>query len=427
MPAPHFADHVLHLAALRTAALQAVNPAAAIRRSLLPADVAEAEHVFVVGAGKAGVSMAQATAEILGDRLTAGVVSVPKTPVSAPNRLRFVEGGHPLPTAGTLTAGRAIADLLSQTTARDLVIALISGGGSALLELPRPGVSLEDLQTVNMVLLKCGAAIHEINLVRQQLSEIKGGGLLRLAYPASVLGLILSDVVGNPLNLVASGPTVPAETTAADALAVIEKYQLNAALPPAVVQCLAHPNPKSAVRYPKSVNRLIASNCLAGEAAAAKAIELGFEISFVADNWQGEAREVGKKLAELAASWGQGARAFVVGGETTVTVRGAGKGGRNQEVALAAAQVLAGQPGIAIATLATDGVDGPTDAAGAVVTGDTFARAHALGLDSQAYLDANNAYPFFAALGDLIITGPTGTNVNDLIFGLRYDIGGLSD
>lgn len=422
MPAPRFADYALHFTALRTAALQAVDPAAAIRRSLSPAQVAEAERVFVVGAGKAGVAMAQATAEILGDRLAAGVVSVPQAPASAPQRLRFVEGGHPLPTAGSLAAGRAMADLLSQTTDRDLVIALISGGGSALLELPRPGVSLEDLQAVNTSLLKCGAAIHEINLVRQQLSEIKGGGLLRLAHPARVLGLILSDVVGNPLNFIASGPTVPAAATAANARAVIEKYRLSAALPPAVVRCLASADPKAVTGYLPPVNHLIASNHMAGEAAAARARELGFEIELVADDWQGEAREVGKQLAGVAAAWGPGAKAFIVGGETTVTVRGAGKGGRNQEVALAAAQAIAGRPGLAIATLATDGVDGPTDAAGAVVTGDTLARAQALGLDPQAHLDANNAYPFFAALSDLIITGPTGTNVNDLIFGLRYDI-----
>jgi glycerate 2-kinase len=423
MPAPRPAEYRLHLAALRAAALQAVDPAAAIRRSFSLADVAEAEHVFVVGAGKAGVAMAEATAEILGDRLTAGIVSVPKAPAAAPGRLQFVEGGHPLPTEGTLAAGRAVASLLAQAAERDLVIALISGGGSALLELPRPGLSLEDLQAVNTVLLRCGAAIYEINVVRQLLSEIKGGGLLRLAWPARVLGLILSDVVGNPLGLIASGPTVPAETTAAEAVAVIEKYQLGAALPPAVARCLASQNPRSQIHPPPPTNHLIASNRVAGEAAVVRARTLGFEAVFVGDDWQGEAREAGKKWAELVAAGGCGPRAFIAGGETTVTVRGAGKGGRNLEAALAAALASAGRPGLAIATLATDGVDGPTDAAGAVVTGDTFARAVALGLDPPAYLDANNAYPFFAALGDLIITGPTGTNVNDLMFGLRYDIG----
>jgi glycerate 2-kinase len=426
---PGFQDHSAHLAALCDAALRAADPAAAVSRSLSPQEAAGYERVFVVGAGKAGVPMARATAEILGDCLTGGVVSVPQAPAQPVGRLTFIEGGHPLPTGGSLAAGRAIADLLAQSTARDLVVALISGGGSALLELPRPGLSLDDLQCVNQALLKCGAAIQEINLVRQHLSEIKGGGLLRLAYPASVLGLILSDVVGNPLHLIASGPTVTAETSPADVLQVIEKYGLEPALPAAVLHCLAQPDSEQRAPGPQSVtNRLIASNRLAGEAAAARACELGFDAVCMGDDWQGDALQAGRRFAELVARAagpalpGQGAqpKMFVAGGETTVVVRGRGKGGRNQEAALAAAVALAGRPGVTLATLATDGVDGPTDAAGAVVTGDTVARARALGMEPQAYLDDNNAYAFFAALGDLLITGPTGTNVNDLMFGLAY-------
>lgn len=425
MRGPQPEDYLAHLAAMRAAALRAVDPAAAVRRSLSLADLAGAERVFVVGAGKAGVAMAVAAAEILGERLAGGVVSVPCAPVQPLGCLKFVEGGHPLPTAGTLAAGQAVAGLLAQATEHDLVLALISGGGSALLELPRPGLSLEDLQAVNAALLKCGAAIQEINLVRQQLSEIKGGGLLRLAARAKVLSLILSDVVGNPLDLIASGPTVPARATAAEALAVVDRYQLGPGLPPAVMQCLNHPRPDSAQPWPPVENRLIASNRLAGEAAVACARDLGFEAVWVADDWQGEAREAGRRFAELVARSltrpeEGGGRAWVVGGETTVRVRGQGKGGRNQEVALGAALAMAGQPNLAIATLATDGVDGPTDAAGAVVTGETLARAQALGLDPLAALAENNVYPLFAALGDLVLTGPTGTNVNDLIFGLRY-------
>jgi hydroxypyruvate reductase len=444
-----FADHGAHLAALRAAALRAVDPASAVRRFFSPADIAGAERVFVVGAGNAGAAMARAAAEILGERLTAGVIAVPQLPTSAAERITFIEGGHPTPTEGTLLAGRAIADLLAQATARDLVVALISGGGSALLELPVEGLALADLRITNQQLLLSGAAVHEINVVRQRLSQLKGGGLARLAYPARVLGLILSDVVGNPLDLIASGPTVPATASPQAALAVVEKYHLRSALPSAVLRRLEGVS-SSATRAAdtssaaRSVdNRLIASNRLAGEAAAAAARELGFVAALIADDWQGEAREVGKRFAELVASPltpgpsplssaqgrgegggvakpGRGVRCLIVGGETTVTVRGAGRGGRNQEAALAAALVIDGLPNVVLSTFATDGVDGPTDAAGAIVTGDTLARARALGLDPQKHLDDNDSYSFFAALSNLVVTGPTGTNVNDLMFGLVY-------
>lgn len=441
---PRFEDHPAHLTALRAAALRAADPAAAVRRSLKVEDFAEvedpargAERVFLVGAGKAGAAMAQAAAEILGERLTAGVLSVPHLPAEAPMCLRFIEGGHPLPMAGSVAAGQAIADLLSQTTERDLVLALISGGGSALLELPRPGLSLQDFQTTTAALLRCGATIHEFNTLRAQLSQIKGGGLVRLAWPARVLGLIISDVVGNSLETIASGPTVPTTATARDALAVVEKYHLEAVLPAAVMACLTTDDgPQTADRRRSSVvgrpsieNRLIASNRLAGEAAVAAARELGFEATWLGDDWQGEAKEAGMNFAQTvlqkareqgSRGAGEQAHCFVIGGETTVTVRGHGRGGRNQEAALAAALAIADSSNAVISTFATDGIDGPTGAAGAVVTGETVARARALGLDPQQHLDRNDSYSFFAALGDLIITGPTGTNVNDLWFGLVY-------
>jgi len=423
---PRFEGRADHLAALRSAALQAVDPAAAVGRALAPGDLTGAERIFVVGAGKAGVAMARAAAEICGPRLTAGVISVPQAPAQTIDRLTFIQGGHPLPTAGTLAAGRALAGLLASArlTSRDLVLALISGGGSALLEWPRAGLSLEDLQATTSALLKCGAAIHEINVVRQQLSEIKGGGVLRLAHPARVLGLILSDVVGNPLALIASGPTVPSLAASAEALAILDKYHLAAQLPTAVWQCLSSPSSRPPGPSSPVVNRLIASNRLAGEAATARACELGFEAVWVADDWQGEASAVGGRFAELLirSANNEAGRplALVAGGETTVTVHGQGKGGRNQELALAAALALAGRPNCVIATLATDGVDGPTEAAGAVVTGLTLERARALGLDPHVFLGNNDAFHFFAALGDLVVTGPTGTNVNDLMFGLKY-------
>jgi len=433
---PTLQAHQQHLATLRAAALRAADPAEAVRGNLKPADVAEVERVFIVGAGKAGAAMAQAAIEMVGDKLVGGVMAVPHLPF--PSRrppeggrwargesepLNYFQGGHPLPTEGSLAAGRAIAELLSQTTPRDLVLALISGGGSALMELPKPGLTLSDLQITNHQLLKCGATIHEFNSVRKALSQIKGGGLLKLAAPAQVLGLILSDVVGNDLSIIASGPTVETANNTSP-LEIIERYQLTAALPRTVLQILREPSVPIRSSISQSVfnNRLIASNRHAGEAAAQAARELGFTVELMGDDWQGEAREVGARFAQklLAVHRPSSPVALIAGGESTVTVRGAGKGGRNQEAALAAAQVLAGHPQIVVSTFGTDGVDGPTDAAGATVTGETAARARALGLELQTFLENNDAYNFFAALGDLVITGPTGTNVNDLLFGLAY-------
>jgi len=432
MTAPVIADHLQHLATLRAAALQAVEPAAAVRRALQHADFEKAERVFVVGAGKAGVAMARATEEILGDRLTEGIVAVPHLPEVGSEKIVFIEGGHPLPTGGSLAAGAMMAELLAHTTERDLVIALISGGGSACLELPPLEITLEDLQATNTALLRCGATTHEMNVVRAQLSRLKGGGLARLAHPAKILGLILSDVVGNSLDVIASGPTYPVQSSRQTALHVIEKYLLRASLPATVIKYL-HSSTNGEERRNFSTrpfgltveNRLIASNRVAGEAAVRAAHTLGFEARLVADDWQGEARIVGERWARLTLENAHrpataAPLCLVVGGETTVTVRGSGKGGRNQEVALAAAMMIAGTNNVVISTFATDGVDGPTPAAGAVVTGDSLAAAHAFGLSPQKCLQNNDSHLFFTVLDDLIITGPTGTNVNDLMFGLVY-------
>ena len=437
-PLPRFDDHRAHLAALRAAALAAADPAQAVRRWLTPADFAGAENIFLVGAGKAASAMALAAADLLGPRLTAGVVAVTSQPETAPQRVSIIEGGHPEPTLGSLTAGRALEALLSLVTARDLVIVLVSGGGSAMLELPRSGLTLADLQLTTAALLRSGAAVDQMNLVRTQLSQLKGGGLARLAHPARVLALILSDVVGSPLAAIASGPTVLSGPDGGAALAVVDRYGLRAQLPAAVLHALHHGTGPLGGDAPRVENRLIGSNRLAAEAAAAAAQKLGFETELVADDWQGEARLVGGRFARLVAAARRpletrpnprfelhaAPRCLVVGGEATVTVRGAGRGGRNQEAALAAAQVIDGQPGLAICAFATDGVDGPTDAAGAVVTGETLPRARALGLDPEHYLDDNDSYTFFTRTGGraggLLITGPTGTNVNDLMFGLAY-------
>ncbi len=419
---PSFAEHCSHVAALRDAALSAVDPAAAVREHFSENDFADARRVFLVGAGKAGAAMAREAASILGDRLTSGVVAVPDMPAGSLDRVRFIRGGHPTPSEGSLAAGSSVAELLAQASdPKDLVLALISGGGSALLELPCRGLSLEDLRSTNAALLKCGATIHEINTIRPHLSQVKGGGLVRLAYPARVISLILSDVVGNPLEIIASGPTVLSNAMRQDALNIVEKYALGATLPRNVLDRLAAKAERETYTDNLQMveNRLIASNRQACEAAVDAARTLGFDATYIADDWQGEARSVGERFARLVLS-AEGRKCFVVGGESTVTVRGGGIGGRNQEAALGAALSIAGQRDIVVATFATDGVDGPTDAAGAIVTGDTIPRARSLGLNPEKYLAENNSYSFFEALRDLIVTGPTGTNVNDLMFGLTY-------
>ena len=435
---PSFDDYRAHLAALRAAALAAVDPAQAVRRWLTADDLVGVEQVYLVALGKAAAGMTLAAADVLGPRLTAGVAAVPRLPEAGhgrlPERVTFIEGGHPEPTSGSLTAGRAVEALLSQVTAHDLVLVLVSGGGSAMLELPRAGLTLAELKGTTAALLRSGAPIHDFNAVRTQLSQLKGGGLARLAHPARVLGLILSDVVGSPLSAIASGPTVLDAADSGAALAVVERFGLQRQLPAAVLRALQRDTGPLAGERPQVENRLIGSNRLAGEAAVAAASKLGFAAELIADDWQGEARQVGRRFARhlLAAAQRppataqpQGGRhpaplCLVAGGESTVTLHGRGRGGRNQEAALAAALILDGQPGLVIGTLATDGVDGPTDAAGALVTGDTLPHARALNLDAEHYLNDNDSYNFFAQAGGLLITGPTGTNVNDLMFGLAY-------
>jgi glycerate 2-kinase len=422
------------------AALDAVEPAAAVERWLRrDGDILDVggrryrlsdfERIFVVGAGKAGAPMAAAVERVLGERLTAGLVTV-KRGYAGPTRLVTLrEGGHPLPDAASVAGGRAIEELLSETTERDLVVCLLSGGGSALLTLPEAPVSLEDFQRLTELLLRAGATINELNAVRKHLDAVKGGGLARMAQPAEVVTLILSDVVGNPLDVIASGPTVPDTTTFADAWEVVERFGLVERLPASVASRLRAglvgtvpetPKPGDAA-LARVQNVVIASNEQAAQAALRQAESDGLHALLLTTFLEGEAREVGRVVSALAR--GEAANAtplarpacLILGGETTVTVRGDGRGGRNQELALAAAFPIQGLPEVLIASLATDGTDGPTDAAGAMVDGTTLARAGRAGLDARAALERNDAYPFFERLGDLLVTGPTNTNVNDLV------------
>jgi glycerate 2-kinase len=416
-------------AELQQTALAAVDPGAAIRRHvrregdvLIVADqryeLNEYERIFVVGGGKAAVPMADAIAGILGKRLTEGVVvtKYEHTHGWSTPRFQVIEAGHPVPDVNSVGGAQAVADLADQATEHDLVICLVSGGGSALLTLPVHGLTLADLQSLTGTLLRCGATINEINAVRKHCSGIKGGNLARLAAPARLVALILSDVVGDPLDVIASGPTVPDSTLLADAREVLGRYGVSE--PP----CLQETPKAGDLVFEQVQNIVVGSNRLAALAAMEKARELGFDALLLGTYVEGEAREVAKVAAGLA----KGMRThgdplsppacLVWGGETTVTIRGEGKGGRNQELALAAALALDGWPGVLVMTLATDGTDGPTDAAGAIITGETMARAREQGLDAWAVLEANDSYHFFDTLGDLVRTGSTGTNVNDLLF-----------
>lgn len=422
------------------AALATVEPGEAVRRALRREgdrlivagrsyNLAHFRRVWIVGAGKASAPMAAAVEEVLGDRVNGGHVLV-KYGYTAPTaRVTLHEAGHPVPDEAGLAGSRAIVELLRGTREDDLVIGVFSGGGSALMTLPVDGVTLADMQALTEALLRSGAPIGTLNTVRKHLSQVKGGQLARHASPATLLTLIVSDVVGNPLDVIASGPTVPDPTAAADARAALEQFGVWAQAPASIRRHLDAlmagqgadtPKPGDPI-FERVQNVIIADNAHAAEAARDRAEALGLHAAIATTFLEGEAREVAVALAsigkEIAAHNRPVTRPACVlfGGETTVTVRGAGKGGRNQELALAAALALAGTRDILLASLATDGSDGPTDAAGGLVDGRTVEQAAAQGRSARAALDHNDAYPLLAATGDLLVTGPTNTNVNDLI------------
>jgi len=387
------------------------------------------KRILVVGGGKASAAMAQALEGILGERISAGVVNTRYGYTAETELIELNEAGHPLPDERGLRGAEEMRELLEGAREGDLVICLLSGGGSALLPLPAAGIELEEEGQVTDLLLRSGATIAELNTVRKHLSAVKGGQLARLAYPAEVVALILSDVVGDPLETIASGPTAPDPTTFAEAQEILRRYGLWDRIPSSVREHIARgvagevpetPKPGDPV-FSHVYNFIIGSNRLALEAARHKAEELGFNTLLLSSFVEGEAREVGKLLAAIAKEVDHSGnplskRAMIIaGGETTVTVRGRGKGGRNQELALSAAIAIAGLENVVIASLATDGTDGPTEAAGGLVDGHTADRAWALGLEPSSYLEDNDAYNLLKRTGDLIITGPTNTNVNDLM------------
>jgi hydroxypyruvate reductase len=432
-----------HLDQIRAAALEAVEPAAAVRRFLFREDdrlrvgvqvvpLHPGRQVRLVGAGKAAVPMARAAAALLGKRLGPGVVVTKYGHLDGspfPPGVKAIEAGHPVPDDAGLEAVAEIEALLGGLNEEDVVLALFSGGASALLPDPAPGITLADLQATTGALLRSGAPIGEVNAVRKHLSRLKGGQLARLAHPAAVATLILSDVVGDPLDVIASGPTAPDPTTFADAWGILERRGLLATVPPAVRRRLRDgvegqlpdtPGPGDPA-FARVLNVLVGSNRLAAEAAVSAAQRLGYQALLLSTFVEGEAREVAKLAVSLAkeilASNGpvRTPACLVLGGETTVTVRGGGRGGRNQEIALAAALALEGIEGASILALATDGTDGPTDAAGGIADGGTSSAIRAAGIDPAAALRENDSYPALEAGRALLRTGPTGTNVNDLL------------
>ncbi len=385
-------------------------------------------RVFIVGAGKAGAPMAAAVEEVLGDLLFKGLVVVKYGHLALVKKVLLREAAHPVPDEAGLAASLEIMEMLREAREEDLVICLLSGGGSALLPCPVPSVSLADKQAVTNFLLASGAKIAEINCVRKHLSLLKGGGLARAAHPARVVTLILSDVVGDALDVIASGPTVGDPTTFSDAVEILSRHSSARKVPAAVLHYLkmgangGHPEtPKPGDPELAGVlNVLVGTNTIAVNAAREKAKSLGYDTSVLSATITGETREAAAVHAAVARKILAGDHpvtppaCVLSGGETTVTIRGQGKGGRNQEFALAAAIGITGLPGVVVLSGGTDGTDGPTDAAGAVADSTTVTRALAAGMDPEAYLDNNDAYPFFGKLGDLLMTGPTLTNVMDL-------------
>jgi hydroxypyruvate reductase len=394
------------------------------------ADIAPPERggVLVVGAGKASGAMAAAVEEMWGDRVRDGVVAVKDGYLAPTWRVRLAEAGHPVPDQRGAEAARDIRVLAEAAGADDLLLVLVSGGGSALTPAPPPPITLADKQEVTRLLLAAGATINQLNAVRKHCSLLKGGQLARAAAPARVEALLLSDVVGDPLDVIASGPTTADPSTYEDALGVLDRFGLRGTAPRSVVLRLEQGARGEIPETPKAGdpvfarvrNTVIGNNALVVDAAAAKARALGFTPHVLTRALEGEAREVAKRFVATARSIrdGNGPLAppacVIAGGETTVTVRGQGKGGRCQEFALAAALEMEGAAGAVILAAGTDGTDGPSDTAGAIVDGASATRARAQGVDPGARLADNDSYPVLKASRDLVVTGPTNTNLLDL-------------
>lgn len=384
------------------------------------------KKLIVIGAGKASVKMALAVEAKLSELIDEGMIITTYGQGAKLKKIKVYESGHPLPDRNGLKATAELINLLKQLDKNTLVLFLLSGGGSSLLVSPAREITLADKIKTIELLLKSGADIVEMNTVRKHLSNVKGGLLAKIAYPATMISFIISDVLNDRLDVIASGPASPDPSTFSDALKIIEKYNLLNRLPVKIlshikkgIQGVIPETPKKNDRIFKNVrNIIIANNKIALESAKKCAEVYGCDAKIITHSLSGEAKIAGEKLAVMAIDHLRKARkkplCLISGGETTVQVRGAGKGGRNQELALAFAQKIAGIKGIALLSAGTDGIDGNTDSAGAIVDGDTIPIAERLGLNPQKYLENNDSYNFFKQAGGLFITGPTGTNVMDV-------------
>lgn len=421
------------------AGVRAVEPAAAVKKYCQREgnqlriheksyDLTQFKNIYIIGAGKAGGPMARAMEDILGDRITGGLVCVKYGHLAELSRVQLIEADHPVPDDKGMGAAEAILSLASKAEKGDLVLCLISGGGSALLPLPVEGLNLEDKQETTKTMLACGASIHEINAVRKHMSRVKGGGLARAVYPATLVSLILSDVIGDDLDVIASGPTVPDLSSFQDCMNILEKYRIRDMVPDNVraffekgVQGEVPETPKTGdAVFEETESVIIGSNLACVLAAEERAKELGYNTAVLSTMIEGETKEVAGVHVAIAKEVQKTGHpvscpaCVLSGGETTVTIAGKGLGGRNQEFVLAGAMALDGVEGIVMLSAGTDGTDGPTDAAGAVADGHTIRRSHALGLNPSDFLSENDSYHFFEKLEDLIKTGPTNTNVMDL-------------
>jgi len=386
------------------------------------------DRVFVVGGGKATAPMARAVEDILGERIRRGIINVKYGFAEKLLRTEIIEAGHPLPDQKGVEGTREIVDLLQSAGQRDLVFSLISGGGSALLPLPAEPIPLAEKQSLTKKLLECGASIEEINTLRKHISLSKGGQLARMAFPATTVNLMLSDVVGDKMDVIASGPFVPDQSTFQDARAIIDKYGLTD-IPESIrahvqrgLEGKIPETPKAGdVVFSRVRNRIVGSNLLALEAAKEEAEAIGYRTLILSSTVEGETKEVARvhtAIAKEILASGQPLRApacVISGGETTVTIRGQGLGGRNQEFCLAAAlDLTALPPRVVVLSGGTDGNDGPTPAAGAIVDNLTVQRGIQAGVKAAEYLRNNDSFRFFEKTGDLLITGPTKTNVMDV-------------
>ncbi len=391
-------------------------------------DLAQFDRISLVGGGKATAPMAKAMESLLGDRISAGMINVKYGFTDALDITRIVEASHPLPDENGVNGTAAIMDLLSKATDKDLIISLISGGGSALLCQPAQGITLKEKQAVTGMLLDCGASIDEINAVRKHISSAKGGQMARAAFPATVVNLMLSDVVGDKMDVIASGPFVPDSSTFEDALGIIRKYDLKD-VPKSIMARLEDGSQGRIPDTPKEgdsvflyvSNMIVGSNMLALLAAEGKAREFGYNTLILSSMIEGETRDVARVHTAILQEICRTGRpkekpaCIISGGETTVTIRGKGLGGRNQEFCLASAIEIDNFPEkVVVLSGGTDGNDGPTDAAGAVVDPHTLKRARKEGLSANEYLENNDAYHFFEKTEDLLMTGPTNTNVMDV-------------